>query len=47
VPISQIKELGIFEDVIELKYSIENDQLYKFAEEKKNIGEVLSKFENK
>ncbi|NSW90898.1 MAG: V-type ATP synthase subunit A [Firmicutes bacterium] len=45
IPISQIKELGLFEEVIEMKYTIGNEELEKFEEVKKKIDNILSRFE--
>ncbi len=46
IPISKIKETGLFEEYIKLKFNIRNDQLYKFndfiqkiTQELKNINE--------
>lgn len=32
IPISRIKEIGLFEEYIKLKFNVRNDQLYKFSE---------------
>ena len=41
VPISKIKELGIFEEYIKLKFNIKNDELNKFDEFDKKVIEKL------
>jgi len=41
VPISKIKELGIFEEYIKLKFNIRNDELAKFDEFDKQVVEKL------
>lgn len=41
VPISKIKELGIFEEYIKLKFNIRNDELNKFDEFDKKVVEKL------
>ncbi len=41
VPISKIKELGIFEEYIKLKFNIRNDELNKFNEFDKRVIEKL------
>lgn len=37
IPISRIKEVGIFEEYIKLKFNIRNDELFKFDEFDKNV----------
>lgn len=41
IPISRIKELGIFEEYIKLKFNIENDNLNKFDKFDTNVVEKL------
>jgi len=43
VPISQIKELGLFDDIIKIKYTIGNDELDKFSELKDKFKKELDK----
>ena len=43
IPISGIKEKGLFEDIIKIKYTMGNDELDKFGDMKKKFQEVLSK----
>jgi len=42
IPISQIKESGLFNEVIEIKYKINNDELSKFEDIKKRINQVFN-----
>lgn len=41
VPISHIKQMGLFEEVIKIKYSVGNDELDKIEEIRKNLDESL------
>ncbi len=41
IPISKIKELGLFEEYIKLKFSIGNNDMYKFEEFNKRITNTL------
>lgn len=41
IPISRIKEIGLFEEYIKLKFNVRNDELYKFEEFNKKISETL------
>ena len=45
IPISKIKELGLFEEYIKLKYNIRNDELSKFKIINSHIKEELKKLE--
>jgi len=42
IPVSHIKDLGVFEEVIKIKYTVENDKLEKIDSIKKNLEESLS-----
>ena len=46
IPISKIKETGLFEEYIKLKFNIKNDELEKFEEYDNRIEESLSKIED-
>ena len=41
IPISRIKETGIFEDYIKLKFNVKNDNLNEFDEFDKKVVEEL------
>lgn len=41
IPISKIKELGLFEKYIKLKFNAKNDEIYKFNDYNKRIVELL------
>lgn len=41
IPISRIKEIGLFEEYIKLKFNVRNDQLYKFNEFNEKITREL------
>lgn len=41
VPLSRIKEIGLFEEYIKLKFNVRNDQLYKFSEFNEKILKEL------
>lgn len=41
VPLSRIKEIGLFEEYIKLKFNVRNDQLYKFTEFNEKILKEL------
>lgn len=41
IPISRIKEIGLFEEYIKLKFNVRNDQLYKFNEFNEKITKEL------
>lgn len=43
IPISKIKELGLFEEYIKLKFNIGNEDMYKFEEFNKKIASSLKK----
>ena len=43
IPINRIKETGIFEYVVKIKYDIPNDNLEKFSEYEFKINEVFDK----
>ncbi len=45
IPISKIKELGIFEEYIKLKFNIKNDQLNKFDEFDEKTENLLMKLQ--
>jgi len=45
IPISRIKELGLFEEIIRIKYTFGNDEPERFEELKKTIDEKLSTLE--
>lgn len=42
IPISQLKETNIFEDIIKIKYDVGNDELTKFNEYKRKIDELCN-----
>ena len=44
IPISQIKELGLFDKAIQLKYLIPNDDLSGIEDFKEEIDAALTKF---
>lgn len=44
VPISQIKESGLFEDIIKIKYTFGNNEPERFKELKRKIEEKLGRF---
>lgn len=41
IPLSRIKEIGLFEEYIKLKFNVRNDQLYKFGEFTEKISKEL------
>lgn len=43
IPISKIKELGLFEEYIKLKFNIGNEDMYKFKEFNQKITSMLKK----
>ena len=43
VPISQIRESGLFNEIIDIKYKIKNDELDRFDDVKKKINEFFDK----
>lgn len=43
VPISHIKEMGLFEDIVKIKYTVGNDELEKIKELKEKFKEDLDK----
>lgn len=43
-PVSQIKEKGLFEDIVKIKFTVGNDELHKFDEMKSRFEEVLNQF---
>ena len=46
IPISQIKELGLFEKLVKMKFDIPNDNLLKFLDYEKEIDEAIEKVKN-
>lgn len=43
IPISKIKELGLFEEYIKLKFNIGNEDMYKFEEFNRKVTSLLKK----
>lgn len=45
IPISKVKELGIFEEYVKLKFTIKNDEITKFNEFNKSVKDRLKQLE--
>ena len=45
IPISKVKELGIFEEYVKLKFTIKNDEIMKFNEFNKSVKDRLKQLE--
>ena len=45
IPISKVKELGIFEEYVKLKFTIKNDEMTKFNEFNKSVKDRLKQLE--
>ena len=45
IPISKVKELGIFEEYVKLKFTIKNDEISKFNEFNKSVKDRLKQLE--
>ena len=46
IPISRIKELGLFEEYVKLKFNIEDENLYKFDNYDKKVKELLNNLDD-